>query len=57
MTREEILEKLFDCKTQEDLIKIDTEITKIKKSGDNETAEYLWGQLFMIEEGIVRSKY
>jgi hypothetical protein len=57
MTKEEILEKLFECKTKEDFIKMDTEITKIKESGDNETAQYLWSQLFMIEEGVVRSKY
>jgi len=57
MTKEEILEKLFECKTKEDFIKMDTEITKIKESGDNEIAQYLWSQLFMIEEGVVRSKY
>lgn len=57
MTKEEILEKLFECKTKEDFIKMDTEITKIKESGDNETALYLWEQLFMIEEGVIRSKY
>ena len=43
--------------TKEDFIKVDNEIIKIKESGDLETAQYLWEQLFMIEEGIVRSKY
>jgi|LakMenE01Jun11ns_1017448.scaffolds.fasta_scaffold6782193_2 hypothetical protein len=57
MTKEEIIEKLFNCETEEDFIEMDNYIMKIKELGDNETAQYLWDQLFMIEEGIVRSKF
>jgi hypothetical protein len=57
MNKEEILERLFKCKTEEDFIEMDNEILKIKESGDNETAQYLWQQLFMIEEGVMRSNY
>jgi hypothetical protein len=54
MNKEEILERLFKCKTKEDLIQMDNEIIKINESGDKQTAQYLWNQLFMIEEGITR---
>jgi len=57
MNKEEILEKLFKCKTEEDFTEMDNEIVKIKESGDNDTAQYLWQQLFMIEEGVARLEY
>jgi len=57
MSKEEILERLFKCETEEDFVEMDNQIMKIKESGDNETAQYLWNQLFMIEEGNVRSKF
>jgi hypothetical protein len=57
MTKEEILEMLFECETEEDLIKVDTQITIIKELGDIQTSHYLWNQLFMVEEGIIRSKH
>lgn len=57
MSKEEILERLFKCETIEDFYKMDEEILKIKESGDNKSAQYLWQQLFMIEEGIMRSNY
>jgi hypothetical protein len=57
MNKQEILERLFKCETEEDFKQMDNEITKIKETGDNETAQYLWKQLFMIEEGVIRSKY
>jgi len=56
MSKEEILERLFQCKTEEDFVEIDNEIMKIKESGDTETAQALWQQLFMIEEGVGRDK-
>ena len=56
MSKEEILERLFQCKTEEDFVEIDNEIMKIKESGDIETAQALWQQLFMIEEGVFRDK-
>jgi hypothetical protein len=55
MSKEEILERLFQCKTEEDFIEMDNEIIKLKESGDTETAQALWRQLFMIEEGVGRS--
>jgi len=54
MSKEEILERLFQCKTKEDFVEMDNEIMKIKESGDTETAIALWQQLFMIEEGVGR---
>jgi len=54
MSKEEILERLFQCKTEEDFIEMDNEIIKLKESGDTETAQALWQQLFMIEEGVFR---
>jgi len=57
MSKEEILERLLKCETEEDFVEMDNQIMKIKESGDNETAQYLWNQLFMIEEGNVRSKF
>ena len=56
MSKEEILERLFQCKTEEDFVELDNEIMKIKESGDTETAQALWQQLFMIEEGVGRDK-
>ncbi len=56
MSKEEILERLFQCKTEEDFVEMDNEIMKIKESGDTETAQALWQQLFMIEEGVGRDK-
>lgn len=57
MSKEEILERLLRCETEEEFSQMDNEIMKIKESGDNYTAQYLWQQLFMIEEGVVREKY
>tara|TARA_R110002020_G_scaffold138469_1_gene308489 strand:+ start:16 stop:393 length:378 start_codon:yes stop_codon:yes gene_type:complete len=56
MSKEVILERLFQCKTEEDFVEMDNEIMKIKESGDTETAQALWQQLFMIEEGVGRDK-
>jgi hypothetical protein len=57
MSKEEILQMLSTCETKEDFIKADAEIMKIKERGDNETAQFLWNQLFMFEEGVARNNF
>ncbi len=56
MTKEQILERIFKCESESDITNMDDVIAEVNKT-DKETAQYLWKQLFMMEEGLLRQRH